>query len=199
MNELIGSSIDVYNLEELPNVEEDLKYFACIGGTKNYQCILESKKLSRADIMTKYLEKLDKCHEPIYEDMDITIRQDAQIAIPGFYIVATKGIYKKISFMDIELYKKCLYFSSLICRSLKEEFNIERVFMYYDEHYNKPSSTHFWVMPIYENVIKEHNLNPTILNFDVWRYQELFEFQHSKDKIYDLNDGMKKVLKKVRR
>ena len=196
MNDKIGKKIEVYSLSELPKFQEDLKYFACIGGNKNFECFLESNKLSRANFMKKYLDKLDECHIPIYEDEDIIVRQDAQIAIPGFYIVATQNIYKNITQMEIDMYQRCLYFVSLVRQKLKDNFGIERVYMYYDEHYKKPSSTHFWVMPIYEKVVKENNLNATILTNDIWRYQELFEFCKTKDAIYEINNTMRKVLKK---
>lgn len=198
MNNIIGKKIEVYSLSELPNPQDGLKYFACIGGSKNFECFLESTKLSRANFMKKYLEKLDKCHIPIYEDDDITIRQDAQIAIPGFYIVASQNNYKNITQMDLRTYQKCLHFVSLVRRELKDTFGIERAYMYYDEHYNKPSSTHFWVMPVYNDVIKDNNLNATILSNDIWKYQESFEFSKTKEYIYEINDGMRKILKKGR-
>jgi len=192
----IGKSLEVYSLEELPRIKEQLKFFACIGGNRNYQCFLESKQLSRAEFMNIYQARLDPCHVPIYEDNDIVIRQDAFIPIPGFYIIATKNVYKKISYMEMSIYQKCLRYSSLVKSSLESEFGINRVYMYYDEHYNKPSSTHFWVMPIHEEIIHKNNLNPTILNYDIWKYQELFEFQYYRDNIYEVNDVMKKVLKR---
>lgn len=195
MNDKIGEKIEVYSLDELPVLQDGLKYFPCIGGTKNFECFLESKNLSRAAFMEKYLSKLDKCHIPIYEDENITIRQDAQIAIPGFYIVAPRKVYKNISQMELDTYERCLYFVSLVKKELKENFGIERVYMYYDEHYIKPSSTHFWVMPIYDKVIKENDLNATILSKDIWKYQDLFEFSKTKEDIYKINEGMRKKLK----
>lgn len=194
----IGKKFEVYSLSELSQLPNDLKYFACIGGNKNYECFVESKRLSRALFMEKYLEKLDKCHIPIYEDDDIIIRQDAQIAIPGFFIVATKNNFKNIIQMDLETYQKCLYFVCLIRKELKESFDIKQAYMYYDEHYHKPSSTHFWVMPLYEEVVKTNNLNPTILSNDIWKYQDLFEFSKTKNDIYKINQEMKKVLAKRR-
>lgn len=190
----IGEKIEVFSIDELPKVPDYLKYFICIGGGKNYECFLETKKLSRADFMKKYRNKIDSCHIPIYEDDDLIIRQDAQIPIPGFYIVATKSSYKKISDMDFTLYQKCLYYAFLIKKELLNNFFINRVFIYYDEHYQKPSSTHFWIMPIYDSVLKEYNLNPTILNYDIWEYQDLFEFQSTKNDIYRINNIMKKKL-----
>lgn len=195
MNKKIEKKIEVYSLSELPPTQKELKYFSCIGGNKNYECFLESNKLSRALFMEKHLKYLDKCHIPIYEDKDIIIRQDAQIAIPGFYIVASKKMYKNITQMDLETYKKCLYFVSLVRQELKDTFCIERAYMYYDEHYNKPSSTHFWVMPIYKDILNDNHLNATILSSDIWKYQELFEFSKTKEDIYIINEGMRKILK----
>ena len=196
LTNIIGQKIEVYYLNELPSVDSDLKYFACIGGSKNYQCFLESKKLSRAEFMKKYKDQIDSCHIPIYEDEDIIIRQDAQIPIPGFYVIATNQIYEKLSYMDVELYKKCLLYSAFVKKLLLEEFDIRNVFMYYEEHYIKPSSTHFWVMPIYDDIINKYGLNPTIFNYDIWKYQDLFEFQNTKNQIYEINKVMRKKLRK---
>lgn len=192
----IGKKIEVYSLSELGDLPDELKYFACIGGSKNYECFIESKKISRAVFMEKYLNDLDKCHIPIYEDEDIIIRQDAQIAIPGFYIVATKRNFKNITQMDLKIYQKCLYYVALIRKELKKRFDIERAYMYYDEHYKKPSSTHFWIMPVYKNMIEDNNLNPTILSTDVWKYQDMFEFSKTKEDIYIINKEMKNILNK---
>lgn len=188
--------VQVYSLEELPKTNDKLRYIACIGGKKNYQCFLEKKTLSRTEFMIKYKERLDICHRPIYEDNDIIIRQDAMIPMPGFYIVATKRTYKKLSFMDLKTYQKCLEYVVFIKKKLSSKYGIDRFYIYYEEHYKKPSSTHFWVMPIYEKILLENNLNPTIINYDIWKYQELFEFQHTREIIYNINDYMQKVLKK---
>ena len=152
----------------------------------------------KSNIYGKISKKLDKCHIPIYEDENIIIRQDAQIAIPGFYIVATKKAYKNIAQMDLSTYEKCLYFVSLVRKELRKNYGIKQAYIYYDEHYNKPSSTHFWIMPIYDKVIKDNNLNATILSKDIWKYQDLFEFNKEKKEIYKINDEMRKILKKRR-
>lgn len=196
MNSEIGKKIEVYSLDELPKVGEGFKFFSCIGGSKNYQCFIDSTNLSRADFMKKYEKEIDICHKPIYEDVDILIRQDAMYAVPGFYIVATKKSYKNIAQMELEVYQKCLLCVQRVRRLLKEEYGVNRAFIYYDEHYKKPSSTHFWVLPIYDDVIKENNLNATILSKDIWEYQELFKFNKTKEEIYKLNRGMTKLLER---
>lgn len=195
MNKIIGKKVEVYSLDELQSLPEGLKYFSCIGGSKNFESFVDSDQLSRAVFMEKYKNVLDDSHIPIYEDSEIMIRQDAQIAIPGFYIVATKSMYKNITKMNLELYQKCLKYVALLRQELKSNFNVHQAFMYYDEHYNKPSSTHFWVMPIYESVVRENNLNATILSNDIWKYQELFEFSKTKNEIYEMNDRMRLILK----
>lgn len=56
-------------------------------------------------------------------------------AVPGFYIVATKKSYKNIAQMELEVYQKCLLFVQRVRRLLKEEYGVNRAFIYYDEHY----------------------------------------------------------------
>lgn len=196
MTELIGSKIEVFSLKELPKVTSNLRYFACIGGSKNYECFLDTKNLSRAEFMKKYERELDICHEPIYEDKDLVIRQDAQYALPGFYIVAAKSKNRTIAEMDTNLYQKCIVFTTLIKKILKENFRIKRVYVYYDEHYLKPSFTHFWVMPIYEDELRINNLKATIFSNDIWKYLDIFEFKNTKEEIYKMNSQMKKIMNK---
>ncbi|MBQ6546698.1 MAG: hypothetical protein IJL74_01715 [Bacilli bacterium] len=196
MKNLIGSKIEVYSLNELPKAPEDLKYFACIGGNKNYECFLESRSLSRAQFMKKYENEVDICHKPIYEDENLIIRQDAQYPLPGFYIIATKTGKRTIADIDTNLYQKGMEYAFLIKTILQESFKIKKVYIYYDEHYHKPSSVHFWVMPIYEDVLNENNLKATIFSNDIWKYLDLFEFKDTKEEIYKINEEMKKIINK---
>ena len=187
--------IEVFSLDELPKAKKGMKYFACIGGNKNYQCFLEAKSLSRAEFMDKYAQYIDKCHTPIYEDSDIIIRQDAQYAIPGFYVVATRKKYKNIAEIDSELYSKCLRFIDRISGILNNKYGVNNIYIYYDEHLEKPSSTHFWIMPIYEKEIKRNKYKPSIIYHDIWKYQDLFFYKKTKKRIIKINNEIRNLLK----
>lgn len=188
--------VEVYDISELPlNKDCKRKYYVCIGGSKNYQCILADKTLSRGEFMQQYNSVLDVALTPVYEDKDIVIRQDAKIALPGFYIVATKNKYARIIDMPIEMYVKCMKYSKIICECLQNEMQPEdKIYLYYDEHYKKPMSTHFWVMPVYKKCLSKYKIEATILKKDIWQYQDIFKFVYTKKEIYKYNDLIREKL-----
>lgn len=190
-----GDYKEVSDLSELPQVDSGSKFFVCIGGKKDYQCFYESKKLSRGQFLEKYANKLDPAIDILYEDEDIIIRQDIQFAIPGFYVIATKQIARRINQLDFRIIEKCHYFSNKIKKLLFTDASVKSVFIGYDEHYEKPSSTHFWILPVYEEKINLSNLS--IHDKEFWNYFGYsYKFQESKQKIHDLNEKLRRILHK---
>lgn len=190
-----GNILEVFDLKELPIIEStNLKYFICIGGEKNYQCFLASNSLSRSEFMKHYGEQIDPCLQPIFEDLEIEVRQDAVMAVPGFYIVTTKKYYKRLSDMPLEVYRRCMIVVSCVKKALENLFGLKDIFVYYDEHYNKPSVAHFWVLPIHKDMVSKYDLKMSITSKDIWRYQELFKYQYTKDEILLFNEKIREYL-----
>lgn len=187
--------IEVDSVKEIPIIEDkNKKYFVCIGGQKNYQCFCAEKRLSRGEFMNKYCDYLDECLRPIYEDEEIIIRQDAKIALPGFYIVAPKVRYEKILEMPLELYSKCMKYAFIIREQLKKIKDNCKVYIYHDEHYLKPASAHFWVMPIYDNKEAVSQMNLTIFDNDIWGYQDYFKYSENREDILSLNEKTRDLM-----
>lgn len=188
--------LEVYDISEVPLIDDcRKKYYICIGGNKNYQCILSDKNLSRGEFMEQYASMLDEALNPVYEDNDIVIRQDAKIALPGFYIVATKRRYDRITDMPLETYIKCMNYTKKISKCIRKEMKSDdKIYIYYDEHYKKPMSTHFWVMPIYKKYLDKYDIEATILKKDIWYYQDIFKFIFTKDDIYKYNNLIREQL-----
>ena len=190
--------VEIYDMKERPvSTEDGKKYFVNIGGEKNYQCILADKKMSRGEFMFEYGEYLDKALQPVYEDEDIVIRQDAKIAMPGFYIVTTMKQYSKISEMPYNIYLKCQKYSNKVLSILREHIDTEdKIYVYYEEHYLKPMAAHLWVFPIYKKYVENMGVDPTIDKKDIWKYFDSFKFVDNKEKIYEFNEMIRKELNK---
>lgn len=185
-----GQIFEVDKVEDLPQIEnKNDKFFTCIGGDKSFQCFYESKKLSRADFLEKYNDKLDSCLEPIFEDKDILIRQDVQFAIPGFYVIATKQRARRILELDKELYAKCLYMASIIKKIFIKESIAQNIFIGHEEHFKKPASAHIWVLPIYG----KEDINA--FDGSLWNYMDKKNnFSINKPQILAVNQKMKDLI-----
>lgn len=194
MNYNIGDMIEVYNAKEIPKLPNGMKFFYCLGGSKNFQCFVDTPTMSMSEFLIKYRKRIDSCFEPVYESLDFIIMQDAKKAIPGFYIISPKKHYKKIVEMDINMYTKAMQLASKIKQFLKVSFNANKVYIYHEEHHKKPTSVHFWVLPIYNDITSKYHLSPTINNFDIWKYLDVLEFSDVKDKIYSTNQKMRNYL-----
>lgn len=191
-----GEFIEIDELDEIPPTSKDTKFFICIGGKKNYQCFLESKKLSRGEFLDRYELQLDSAISILYQDEDVVVRQDVQFAIPGFYIIATKQQARRLKDLDKIVVGKCFNIANLIKRELLEDNRIQAVFIGYDEHYEKPTSTHFWVLPIH----KEKGLPRDISIHDskFWDYfANSYKFQETKEQINNYNVKFREILRGV--
>ncbi|MFR3315108.1 hypothetical protein [Simiaoa sp.] len=182
--------LEVFDESELPvKAEKGKKYYINLGGSKNFQCIYADSSLSRGDFMEKYRSILDSAMNPVYEDKDIVVRQDAKLALPGFYIVASKKRYDKIVDMPIELFIKCMKCANLIAGYMRKEMSVhDKIYVYYEEHYIKPMTAHFWVMPLYQKYTNQYEIYPEIFNKNIWKYVESFSFIETREKIYKCNN-----------
>lgn len=174
---MIVDYIEVYNERELPLLPAGKKYFLCIGGNKNYQCFIEDSSMSRGVFLHKYQECLADCLQPVFITEYIQVRQDAQYAVPGFFIVSPVNEYIGLLDTPDEIICECLVWAERIREKLLKHSDIKAVYVFYDENYTKPTSTHFWVLPIFSD-----NLC-SITRSDIWEYIKSFVYSESKENI----------------
>ena len=173
---------EVYKLSELPSPPMGEKFFVCIGGSKNYQCFQESVSLSRAQFMEKYSSVVPYFLQPLYQDDKIQVRLDSTYAVPGFCIISPIDTYRDLVSLPESLYLACTRLAVRIMELLYSLPDVKSVYYYYDEHYAKPASAHFWVLPIYTShaVTK---CEPVIDDMSVWDYMESFSYSKEKEHI----------------
>lgn len=185
------------NISDFVPLKDGERRFDCIGGNKNFQVFLAPEYMSRSEFMIQYKHILDPCLNPIFEDDDIVITQDARYALPGFYIIATKTIQRTIAQLKFDVYKKCVFYQQTIANILEDKYDFKS-HLYYEEHYKKPASTHLWVLPLHEEVIKNNKLKISIESLDVWKYLDVIPFSESRDKILEINNYMREKLKEIK-
>lgn len=167
---------EVFQLDQVPQAPEGKRYFVCIGGSKNYCCFLADKSLSRAAFMDCYAEEIPFFLRTMYEDKSIQVRLDSTYAVPGFCIISPRGNYRTVTELPQHIYIDCVHMAANITRILYRMSDVELVYFYYDEHYVKPASAHFWVLPIYASHLKDGKI-PEIADMSVWHYMETFDYQ----------------------
>ena len=180
--EPLSPTFEVLFLDEIPNPPAGKKYYPCIGGGLNYQVFMEDNKLSRGDFMRIHENDIEWFLRPLKLSSRIFLRQDAKYAIPGFLILSPQKEYHYVSDMPRMLFAENIQKAIKVRNFLLSFEDIKSVYIYYDEHYKKPSSVHFWVLPIYESCFG----TPSILDQSVWTYMDTFEYRKNKDKIVEI-------------
>lgn len=190
----IQETLDIYSELELPQAPDGMKYYVCLGGTKNFQAFLCDKRLSKGEFLQMHESAIDDCLKPVYQDEQVTIRQDAKYALPGFYIISPNQHYRSIDAMPAELYQHCLQIARQVRQGLTDS-GITQAHIYHDEKYQSPASAHLWALPIHRDFIHVQGLNPTIASADIWKYLETFpQYNATKNEIAAFNEKMRQFL-----
>jgi len=185
---------DIDDESELPHPPEGMKYYVCLGGSKNFQAFLTEGTLSKGEFLDVFGDELDEVLQPVYEDETLVVRQDAKYAIPGFYIVSPKAHYRSIDEMPEETLAHSLLTTRRITQQLKT-LGIEDSHIYHDEKYQSPASAHFWILPLHQQT-GERPLNRTIFSRDIWTYLETYaRFGKTGKDIAQYNQRMRELLR----
>ena len=182
--------IDVYDLKELPKLDEEYRYLDFLGGTKQFRCYIVSKDLPRCIFMEEYREELDDILMPIYMDEDICISQDASYALPGFYIISLRKHFRNIMELDYKLYQKIGFWIYEVRKAMKDILNIEYVNVYYEEKSSGSANVHYWLMP----VDTKDKTAPKLHYLYLKDYLEQFKLSDNKEKIKEYNTKIKKYI-----
>jgi len=175
---------EVFQLNQLPEAPAGKRFFVCIGGSKNYRCFLADNSLSRADFMNRYADEIPFFLRALYEDEYIQVRLDSTYAVPGFCIISPRGNYRTVADLPRRVYGDCIRMAVTLTEFLYGMPDVAYVYFYYDEHYKKPASAHFWVLPVYSSHLKNGEV-PSIEDMSVWRYMESFRYQTEAGRIQE--------------
>lgn len=157
-------------------------------------CLMQLRK----DEMSEYMT-------PIYEDEDIWVTQDAEFAIPGFYVVGPKKHLAGLADFSPDLSMKLGLITHLVRKGMRDELGIEFAETYHEERM-KNSHYHNWILPCWGYAMECSGCMPKIfpskvskykcLSADIISYLRCFNFEEEKEKILKLNDLMRKYFMK---
>lgn len=181
---------DVKNLDDLPETDENHRYFDFIHG-EGFRCFLVHKDTPRGLFMEKYEDELDECLKPIYKNQGICTRQDGSYGVPGFYIISPTENFHSMDHMDDLTFMRMQNLIKKIRAGMREVLGINFVHIYYEEKDKKSCNVHIWILPIFD--IKKH---PRIYNFDLMSYLDSFGFKENRQKILEYNTKLRDWLTK---
>ena len=145
--------------------------------------------------MNENPNKLPKEISPIWQDEDIIIRQDIEWPIPAFFIVSLRKHISSIADLPPEVSAKLFKMITLVRKGMKDVLGIKRVQLYHEEKINNPH-IHFWLLPLWPDIMEINNIFPKIYEGNVKQYIDLFKFTDTKDEIIKNNKLMKEYLEK---
>jgi len=106
-------------------------------------------------------------NEIVYESKYFFVKQDLEIAIPGFYIISPKRKVKSIIEFNKNELLEYIKVMQKIRKAMKDVLNIEEV--YYFQNEDTPYGFHLWMLPSYSWMKKVAERGPGLL-VPVWKY-----------------------------
>lgn len=148
----------------------------------------------RGCLMENNKNKMPKYIDPIYDDGNVIVRQDAEWPIPAFYIISIHkhiGSYDKLDKQTREKINEMIY---LVRKGIRENFGIERAHIYHEEKLTSPHY-HVWILPLWKEVMEKYNIQPKIYESNIKKYIDIFKFNEENEKILNCNKIMKEYIK----
>ncbi|MBQ3785457.1 MAG: hypothetical protein II843_03630 [Alphaproteobacteria bacterium] len=168
------------------------KTFYHIDGTK----YVVTKDTCRGCWMNEHPECLPETVKPVWTDGNVIVRQDVEWPIPGFYIVSIKNHTESIADIPEDVYKKFTKLLFYTRKGMRDILRIKKAQIYHEEkQYN--SHVHFWLLPIWQDIVDKYGLQPKVYEGNVKTYIDLFKYEQTKSKIILCNQKMSEYLNSI--
>ncbi|BFV56357.1 hypothetical protein KCMC57_up14610 [Kitasatospora sp. CMC57] len=145
------------------------RYLDFLGGPSR----LVSEDTCRGCFMNLTERHLPDILAPVYDDGVITVRQDAEWAVPGFMVVGVRPHIGALDEMELPLVERIGRVTHFVRRAMRERLGLAAVQMYQEEKLERPHF-HVWMLPLWPDVMAEHGINPRIYESNVAQYLTLF-------------------------
>lgn len=159
---------------------------------------LDRSELSVDDNMCRgcYLERADNLPielSPIWMNDFFVIRQDAECPVPGFFIVSARQHIHTIGDLTPEQASELGVILNRLRDTMSKNLGIKRSHVFLEERLIEPH-LHIWMLPLWPNIMKEHQIDPKIWNSNIYTYISLFTYEENKDNILHINQIMRQAL-----
>ena len=152
-----------------PAAPPGYRYLDFLGGPSR----LVSEDTCRGCFMNLTERQLPDILAPVYDDGVITVRQDAEWAVPGFMVVGVRPHIGALDEMELPLVERIGRVTHFVRRAMRERLGLAAVQMYQEEKLDRPHF-HVWMLPLWPDVMAEHGINPRIYESNVAQYLTLF-------------------------
>lgn len=120
--------------------------------------------------------------EPVYDDGELTVRQDAEWPVPGFMVLGVRKHLATIADLPLSLAIRVVTVMRAVRGVMRDELGLVAVQVYQEDKFVRPHF-HFWMLPLWPGVMREHDINPRIYESNITRYLEIFRFAAAEDEI----------------
>jgi diadenosine tetraphosphate (Ap4A) HIT family hydrolase len=119
-------------------------------------------------------DQLSGLLEPVFDDGIITVRQDAEWAVPGFMVVGIRPHIGSLDRMDPLLVAQIMTVTRTVRASMRNALGLHAVQMYLEEKLDRPHF-HLWMLPLWPKVMAAHDINPRIYESNITEYMSKFD------------------------
>lgn len=152
-----------------------------------------SQDTCRGCFMNDHDRELPAILTPVLDDGTITVRQDAEWAVPGFIVVGIRPHLGSIGQMPLDLAHRLTTVMHVVRQAMYEFPDICAVQTYQEEKLDHPHY-HTWMLPLWKPVMDRHAINPRIYESSIPHYLKLFDFRHYREEIQDRADRVRRFL-----
>ncbi|MFD8479012.1 hypothetical protein [Kitasatospora sp. NPDC059673] len=176
----------------LPDPPTGYRYLDFLGGASR----LVQENVCRGCFMNLTERHLPDILAPVYDDGVITVRQDAEWAVPGFMVVGVRPHIGALDEMDLPLVERLARVTHFVRRAMRERLGLTAVQMYQEEKLDRPHF-HLWMLPLWPATMAAHDINPRIYESNIARYLTLFTLDSHEPEIRRCADEVRDFLTEV--
>jgi diadenosine tetraphosphate (Ap4A) HIT family hydrolase len=120
--------------------------------------------------------------QPVYDDGELTVRQDAEWPVPGFMVVAVRPHLATIADLPLKLALKTVTVVRAVRAVMRDDLGLAAVHIYQEDKFVRPHF-HAWMLPLWPAMLREHDINPRIYESNIVEYLRLFSFPAAESEI----------------
>jgi len=156
------------------------------------------RRIVRADTcrgcyMNEHEADLPSAIRPVYDDGELTVRQDAEWAVPGFMILGVRAHLATVADLPLPLALRAITIVRAVRAVMREELGLAAVQMYQEDKHVRPHF-HIWMLPLWPDVMREYGINPRIYESSIPSYLKLFRFEAAQAEIIRCADVIRTAL-----
>lgn len=136
----------------------------------------------RGCLMNERETTLPELLSPIFDDGCVTVRQDAEWAVPGFMVVGVRPHTGALDQMSVDVAERLARITRRVRQGMRDALGLQTVQMYQEEKLRR-AHYHLWMLPLWPEVVATHEINPRIYESNIARYLSLFSMATHGDQV----------------